>query len=125
MAGALTFLRSRPDVDPQRIGGLGLSTGADVLVEVAAEQPGQLAAVVDLMERTAPTPMLLIAGGSILGERELNARYARAGGPTVELWDLPYVDHTAGIRQAPDEYERRMVGLFDRELRAADATVGR
>jgi uncharacterized protein len=33
--GALAFLRERPDVDPNRIGGLGLSTGADVLIEVA------------------------------------------------------------------------------------------
>jgi uncharacterized protein len=35
VAGALAFLRERPDVDPDRIGGLGLSTGADVLIEVA------------------------------------------------------------------------------------------
>ena len=36
VAGALAFLRGRSDVDPERIGGLGLSTGADVLIEVAA-----------------------------------------------------------------------------------------
>ena len=35
VAGALAFLRDRPDVDPDRIGGLGLSTGADVLIDVA------------------------------------------------------------------------------------------
>ena len=35
VAGALAFLRDRADVDPDRIGGLGLSTGADVLIEVA------------------------------------------------------------------------------------------
>jgi uncharacterized protein len=34
---ALAFLRGRRDVDPDRIGGLGLSTGANVLIEVAAE----------------------------------------------------------------------------------------
>ncbi|HWC25201.1 MAG TPA: alpha/beta fold hydrolase [Solirubrobacteraceae bacterium] len=45
VAGALRFLRGRPDVDPERIGGLGLSTGADVLIEVAAERR-DLAAVV-------------------------------------------------------------------------------
>jgi hypothetical protein len=36
--GALAFLRDRPDIDPDRIGGLGLSTGANVLIEVAAER---------------------------------------------------------------------------------------
>jgi uncharacterized protein len=35
--GALAFLDGRRDVDPDRIGGLGLSTGANVLIEVAAE----------------------------------------------------------------------------------------
>ena len=45
VAGALAFLRDRRDVDPERIGGLGLSTGADVLIEVAAEHGG-LSAVV-------------------------------------------------------------------------------
>src|SRR3954471_14976209 len=40
VAGALAFLRERPDVDPERIGGLGLSRGADVLIQVAAEDKG-------------------------------------------------------------------------------------
>jgi fermentation-respiration switch protein FrsA (DUF1100 family) len=36
--GALAFLRHRPDVQPGRIGAIGLSTGADVLFEVAARE---------------------------------------------------------------------------------------
>jgi uncharacterized protein len=44
--GALAFLRDRPGVDPERIGGLGLSTGADVLIEVAASRGRELRAVV-------------------------------------------------------------------------------
>ena len=36
--GALAYLASRPDVDRDRIGAIGLSTGADVVVEVAAER---------------------------------------------------------------------------------------
>ena len=47
VAAALAFLRERPDVDPRRIGGLGLSTGGDVLIEVAAEQRGLRAVVAD------------------------------------------------------------------------------
>jgi uncharacterized protein len=45
--GALAFLQSRRDVDPDRIGGLGLSTGADVLFEVAAEDRDLRAVVAD------------------------------------------------------------------------------
>jgi pimeloyl-ACP methyl ester carboxylesterase len=47
VAGALDFLQERPDVDPDRIGGLGLSTGADVLFEVAAEDRDLKAVVAD------------------------------------------------------------------------------
>lgn len=36
VSGALDLLTGRPDVDADRIGALGLSTGADVLLEVAA-----------------------------------------------------------------------------------------
>jgi uncharacterized protein len=45
VAGAMDFLRGRDDVDPKRIGALGLSTGADVLIEVAAKR-GDVAALV-------------------------------------------------------------------------------
>jgi pimeloyl-ACP methyl ester carboxylesterase len=36
VAGALAFLKHQGDVDPSRIGALGISTGADVLLEAAA-----------------------------------------------------------------------------------------
>jgi predicted alpha/beta hydrolase len=45
VAGAMAYLQARPEVDPRRIGGLGLSTGADVLVQ-AAGQRRDLAGVV-------------------------------------------------------------------------------
>jgi hypothetical protein len=45
--GALAFLRGRDDVDPDRIGALGLSTGADVLIEVAANRRDVAALVTD------------------------------------------------------------------------------
>jgi uncharacterized protein len=45
--GALTFLHARPDVEPERIGALGLSTGADVLIEVAARRDDLHAVVGD------------------------------------------------------------------------------
>jgi uncharacterized protein len=47
VAGALAFLRGRDDVEPDRIGALGLSTGADVLIEVAAKRRDLAAVVAD------------------------------------------------------------------------------
>jgi len=45
IAAAVSLLRSRNDVDPERIGGIGFSVGGEVLLEAAARTPG-LAAVV-------------------------------------------------------------------------------
>jgi fermentation-respiration switch protein FrsA (DUF1100 family)/uncharacterized membrane protein HdeD (DUF308 family) len=47
VSGALAFLGRQPDVDAQRIGGLGLSTGADVLLETAADDERLRAVVTD------------------------------------------------------------------------------
>jgi fermentation-respiration switch protein FrsA (DUF1100 family) len=162
VAGALAFLQESADVDPGRIGGLGLSTGADVLFEVAAEDRDLKAVVADgatgesfadvrelngidyatpywwtmytaarifsgsspgeplkeLVARISPTPLLLIStGGSLPAERDFNRIYSEAAREPVELWDLAEVDHTAAIRQRPEEYERRVVGFFDEALR--------
>jgi uncharacterized protein len=42
---AIAYLQRRPDVDPDRIGGIGLSVGGEMMIEAAAETD-QLAAVV-------------------------------------------------------------------------------
>ena len=161
VAGAIEFLSGRPEVDPERIGGLGLSTGADVLIEFVAEG-GDLKAVVSdgatarslddqrnavgtdesapyfwtlisavrvltgsspdeplkqLVADVSPTPLLLIAAGrGAQNERKFNRVYFEAAREPVELWDLPDVNHTSAVRERPEEYERRVVGLFDRAL---------
>ena len=47
VAGALRFLERRPDVAPGRIGALGLSTGADIVLEAAATRRDIRAVVTD------------------------------------------------------------------------------
>ena len=42
---AVAFLRRRPDVDPDRIGGIGLSVGGEMMIEAAAESNGLKAIV--------------------------------------------------------------------------------
>jgi uncharacterized protein len=155
VGGAIDFLQTRGDVDDDRIGGLGLSTGADVLIEVAAEDrdlrvvvadgatgrsfadrpPGVLdapivwtmfaagrlfsgtspgAPLASLAARAAPTPVLLVAAGSLRGELEANERYAEAG-PSTTLWRLPEVSHTNALAESPD-YERRVVDHLEATL---------
>ena len=72
VAGALAFLKTRDEVDPDRIGALGLSTGADVLVQVAGQRTDLKAVVADgtaagsfedtqrVMGLGAMTPFLLL-----------------------------------------------------------------
>ena len=65
----------------------------------------------------SPTPLLLIAtGGSLPDEIPINRIYAEAAREPVEHWELPQVNHTAAIRERPEEYERRVVGFFDEAL---------
>jgi pimeloyl-ACP methyl ester carboxylesterase len=45
VAAATTFLEGQPDVEPGRIGGMGISMGGEVLIQAAAQDP-RLAAVV-------------------------------------------------------------------------------
>jgi hypothetical protein len=42
---AVAFLQRRPDVDPERIGGIGLSVGGEIMIEAAAES-SELKAIV-------------------------------------------------------------------------------
>jgi dienelactone hydrolase len=62
VAGALQWLKQRPDVNPQRIGGLGLSTGAEALVQAAAERRDLHAVVADGVEGRNLTETARVTG---------------------------------------------------------------
>jgi dienelactone hydrolase len=161
---AVAYLRRRPDVRGDRIGGLGLSVGGELLLQTAAHDPGLRAVasegaglrsaaeqkhmpdappepirwiapitmetaagvilsdhlpptdLADLMRRIAPRAVLLIRGMQGNPDEALNRAYRHAGGATVTLWEIPGAGHTGGIAAVPAEYERRVVGFFDRAL---------
>jgi dienelactone hydrolase len=158
---AVTFLRSRPDVDPERIGGIGLSVGGEMMIEAAAESTALKAIVSEGASGRSVRDELANPGGAwqeligtgvataataiftsnlppadlqglvpkisgavffVYGERGQapekpanRAFYAAANG-TKEIWEVPGSKHMGGIEAQPLEYERRIVGFFDRAL---------
>jgi uncharacterized protein len=62
-------------------------------------------------------PLLLIAAPIKGVGEQLNRGYAKAAGESATLWEIPESTHVGGIRARPAEYERRVVGFFDRALR--------
>jgi uncharacterized protein len=161
--GALSFLERRTDVDPARIGGLGLSVGGEMMIETAAEDrrlravvsegagarslaehwddPGPSRAqkpfsgmvaqtialtvlanqgpppgLVSLVDDIAPRPLLLIRGLDGQPQEALNRAYYDAAGSPKALWEVPGAGHTAALSTRRQEFERRVVGFFDRAL---------
>jgi uncharacterized protein len=163
LTAGLHFLQSRADVDRERVGGLGLSVGGEMLLQTAAHSRA-LAAVVsegagirsfheashlpwrerwfdasffavattatavladdvpppsltDLVARSAPRPIFLIAGGrGQANEKSLNPLFYAAAGTPKTLWVIPEAAHTGGLEARPREYERRVIRFFDDAL---------
>jgi hypothetical protein len=160
LEGAISYLRSRPDVDPNRIGGVGLSVGGEVMLQAAAETddfaaivsegagirsireavhyPGAVKVIVteitavstfataifssDLPPRgltdlsaEITEPLLVIYAEKGQGGEELSRKYHDAARGPKELWAAPG-GHTGALDTAPQEYERRVIGFFDRTL---------
>jgi dienelactone hydrolase len=167
VAAAVRFLQRRPDVQQDRIGGIGLSVGGEMMLESAAKSPGLKAVVSegagersvreyfdmtggdkwleiptsvaltsgvalfsdktppeslkDLVGRIAPTPVFFIYGEhGQTGERNLNPTYYTSAHEPKTIWEVPGSGHTGGINARPKEYERRVIGFFDRALLAGD-----
>ena len=142
---AVEFLRSRPEIDPDRIGGLRavVSEGAGIrsireALAIPDAGPRLTSALVhavvtpgvalfsntlpppsleDLVGRIAPRPVAIIyAMPGQGGEAELSQVFYDAGREPKTIWRVPGAGHTGGIEARPAEYERRVVGFFDRAL---------
>jgi uncharacterized protein len=160
---AVAYLEARPDVDGDRIGGLGLSVGGEMMLQEAAETDGLKAVVsegagirsvreavhVDGADKAIYSwlfgfttigttvftsnlpprsltdlsgeitePVLFIHATPGAGGEMLTKKYYEAAKGPKEYWAAPG-GHTGAIDAAPAEYERRVVGFFDRELLGA------
>ena len=70
----------------------------------------------DLVPRIAPRPVFLIYAGRGGGGEELNPDYYAAAVQPKSLWKIDEAAHVGGYAARPQEYERRVVGFFDRAL---------
>jgi fermentation-respiration switch protein FrsA (DUF1100 family) len=105
--------------------------GPNVL-ELALQYPQDLVQTVSvwlLGDETVPPPLTQAAAGIspravffIYGEdgqaieRAVNPVLYDAALPPKAIWEVPGAGHTGGIAAEPEEYERRVIGFFDRTL---------
>ena len=76
-----------------------------------------------LAAQVSPDALFLIYGeeGQAV-EPAVNTPYFAAAGEPKELWEVPGASHTGGLDAQAGEYERRVVGFFDRMLLGETAT---
>ena len=165
LEAAIAYLKSRPDVDPNRIGGVGNSVGGEVLLQAAAENDdfkavvsegagvrsvreavhskgaerivtswffglltlGTAVSTSDLPPRgltdlsaEITEPALFIHATPGQGGEKLTEKYYEAAKGPKEYWPAPG-GHTGAYDAAPEEYERRVLSFFERNLLGTSA----
>lgn len=72
----------------------------------------------DLSARISPRAVFFVYGEHGQGgtERRPNQGFYAAAGEPKEIWEVPGAQHVGGITTQPEEYERRVMAFFDREL---------
>jgi fermentation-respiration switch protein FrsA (DUF1100 family) len=161
IVAAADYLKHKDDVNPRKIGAMGVSLGGLVTIQAAAidedikavvadgsaantiqdlpmpatlghwldlpfqwvtfsiwEQKGVTASLstIEAIERIAPRPILLIAGTRSEFEQAMQRKlYAAAGEPKL-LWEVPDAGHAENWSAEPDEYEKRIILMFNQAL---------
>jgi dienelactone hydrolase len=71
-----------------------------------------------LSAKISPRAVFFIYGEHGQGgtEKKPNQGFYAAAGEPKEIWEVPGAQHVGGITTEPAEYERRVVGFFDRHL---------
>jgi hypothetical protein len=70
----------------------------------------------NVVARISPRSLFFIYAGRGGGGEELSRDYYEAAGEPKALWYIPEAGHTDGLRVRPREYERWVLGFFDRAL---------
>jgi len=71
----------------------------------------------EAVAQISPRAVFLIYGGQGQEiEKVMNPVYYAAALPPKAIWEVPGARHTGGIEAQPEEYERRVIGFFDRTL---------
>jgi fermentation-respiration switch protein FrsA (DUF1100 family) len=126
VAGALTFLGKREDVDPDRIGALGLSTGANVLLEVAAERNDLRAVVADGAGMRSCADFLALDGAAVwLGAPMFCTSFAAQRVLSGSSPDKPLEELVARIRLTPVLLIAGGRGQFERDFNLIYAKAAR
>jgi alpha-beta hydrolase superfamily lysophospholipase len=69
------------------------------------------------VQQISPRPILLLQGGAdVVISAESGRRLFAAAREPKELWFEPTVEHAKFFDAMPEEFERRVVGFFDRSL---------
>lgn len=71
----------------------------------------------DAVAKVAPRSVFLIGAGRSGAGEDINPTYFRAAHEPKAIWAIPEAHHVGGYDARPQEYERRVVGFFDRALR--------
>ena len=122
VGGAISFLKARDEVDPERIGALGLSTGADIVIQVAGQGTDLKAVVADgtyagsfedgrrIMGLSAITPFMALEFATV------GATSGTTPGPVIEDMMKRITSPLLLVAAGPDEkdagevYHRAAVG---------------
>jgi pimeloyl-ACP methyl ester carboxylesterase len=86
------------------------------MVDVLSDAAQPFGVASSMME-LAPRPVLLITGEEAI-EKTMGPIYARAGGLTSTLWELPGTPHQAGLSEHRAAYVGRVTRFFGATLRA-------
>ncbi len=70
----------------------------------------------DVVDRISPRPVFFIYASSGQGGEELSQDYYESARQPKLVWKVPGATHTNGIEARPREYERRIIGFFDKAL---------
>jgi len=89
-----------------------LQTAAVAVMSGTAPPPS----LTDLLPQIAPRSTFLIYAGRGAGGEELQPHYFEALRQPKTIWMIPEAGHTGGLSARPNEYERRVVGFFERTL---------